>query len=113
MISLTQLKFPKITFRSTAIEHKGGSDYIVKGNLTIRDITKPIEFKAELGGLQKDFSGQTVAGFELTGKLSRKEFGLKWHAVTESGGIVVGDEVKFAIAVEVVKQVSEKNAVAA
>jgi polyisoprenoid-binding protein YceI len=106
-------QFPAITFTSTGMEHKGGSDYIVKGNLTIRDVTKPIEFKAELGGLQKDFSGQTVAGFELTGKLSRKEFGLKWHAVTESGGIVVSDEVKFFIAVEVVKQVKEKNAVAA
>lgn len=97
-------KFPKLKFESTAIEQKDDTHYSVKGNLTIRDTSKPVELKAEFGGLQKDFSGQTVAGFELTGKINRKEFGLKWNGVTEAGSIVVSDEVKINIAVEIVKQ---------
>lgn len=101
-------KFPKIIFKSTNVVHKGGSDYILKGNLTIRDITKPIELKVEFGGMQQDFYGRTVAGFELTGKISRKEFGLKWNGITEAGSIVVSDEVKLVIAAEIVKQVEEE-----
>ncbi|MEI9944024.1 MAG: YceI family protein [Chitinophagaceae bacterium] len=101
-------KFPKISFQSTAVEHKSGSDYFVKGNLTIRDITKPVELKAEFGGTQKDFSNQTVAGFELTGKISRSEFGLKWNGITEAGGIVVSDDVKLVLNVEIVKAADQQ-----
>ena len=94
----------KLTFASTSIKHKGGSDYKVTGDLTIRGVTKPIELNAEFGGTQTDFYGNTVAGWELTGKLNRQDYGLKWSAVTEAGGIVVSDEVKIVANVEVVKQ---------
>lgn len=94
----------KLTFVSTGIKHKGGSDYKVSGDLTIRGVTKPIELNAEFGGTQTDFYGNTVAGWELTGKLNRQDYGLKWSAVTEAGGIVVSDEVKIVANVEVVKQ---------
>ena len=67
-------------------------------------MTKPIDLSAEFGGTQTDFYGNTVAGWELTGKINRQDYGLKWSAVTEAGGIVVSDEVKIVANVEVVKQ---------
>ena len=93
----------KLTFTSTGIKHKGGSDYKVTGDLTIRGVTKPIELNAEFGGTQTDFYGNTVAGWELTGKLNRQDYGLKWSAVTEAGGIVVSDEVKLHAHIEAIK----------
>lgn len=102
-------KFPQLTFQSASVEHKGGSGYLVKGDLTIRNITKAIELQVEFGGLQKDFSGQTVAGFEITGKISRNEFGLKWNGITEAGSIVVSDEVKLVLNVEIVKQQNKEK----
>ncbi len=95
---------PKLTFSSTSMVPKGGSDYTLKGDLTIRGTTKPIELAVEYGGQQQDFYGNTVAGFEITGKINRQDYGLAWSAVTEAGGIVVADEVKLLINVEVIRQ---------
>ncbi len=96
---------PKLTFVSTSVERKAGSEeIIVNGNLTIRGTTKPISLKAEFGGVSPNMYGQTVAGFELTGKINRQDFGLTWSAVTEAGGIVVSDEVKLVANVELVKK---------
>lgn len=94
---------PKLSFTSTAVTKKG-NDYKIAGDLTIRGTTKPIVLDAELGGIQKDFSGNDVAGFEITGKIKRLEYGLHWNAVTEAGGIVVSDEVKLFANVEIIKQ---------
>jgi polyisoprenoid-binding protein YceI len=96
--------YPQLTFESTKIEKKGTNEYSVTGDLTIRGTKRPIVLDAEYGGVQTDFYGNTVAGFEMTGKLNRKDFGLLWHGVTEAGSIVVSDEVKLAIAAEIVKQ---------
>lgn len=76
----------------------------VTGDLTIRGITQPVTIKAELGGIAQDGYGQTKAGFELEGKISRKAFGLTWSAVTEAGSVVVGDEVKIHASIQLVKQ---------
>jgi len=95
---------PKLSFVSTSIQKKSDSDYKVIGDLTIRGTKKSIALDAEFGGTQKNFSNQTVAGFEITGKLNRKEFGLVWHGITEAGSIVVSDEVKLVMNVELVKQ---------
>lgn len=94
----------KLTFKSTKIEKKGDNDYKVTGDLTIRGTTKPIELKAEFGGISKDFQSNDVVGWEITGKINRQEYGLKWSAVTEAGGIVVSDEVRLVMNVEAVKQ---------
>jgi len=93
----------KITFVSTAVTKKG-SDYLIQGDLTLRGTTKPVELHAEFGGIQKDFYANTVAGFELSGKINRKDFGLHWSAVTETGGIVVSDEVRLAVNAELIKK---------
>ena len=95
-------KYPNITFNG--IMQKTGDDYKLNGDLTIRDITKNVTLDVELGGVMDDPYGQTKAGFEVVGKINRKEFGLKWDAVTEAGGVVVGDEVKLIINVQFVKQ---------
>ncbi|CAG4990767.1 Protein YceI [Dyadobacter sp. CECT 9275] len=95
--------YPKLTF--TGILVKTGDDtFSLKGDLTVKNITKPFELKAEYGGNMTDFYGNNKSGFELSGKINRKEFGLEWSAVTEAGGVVVGDEVKLIANVQVVKQ---------
>lgn len=95
---------PKLIFESTGFTNKGGSDYVLEGNMTIKGVTKPVTLNVEHGGTGPNAYGQTVAGFELKGKINRKDFGLNWSAVTEAGGIVVSDDVKLVMDVEVVKQ---------
>lgn len=96
-------KFPELKFVSTSVS-KTDDGLVVKGDLTIRDVTKPIELKADFNGVMVDPWGQTKVGFEAEGKIKRKEFGLGWDAVTEAGGVVVSDEVKLQLNVQFVKQ---------
>ncbi len=106
-------KFPKMTFKSTSIEKDGEGEYILKGDLTIRDITKPVTLEVDYNGSAKDPYGNERAGFEVKGKINRKEFGLKWSAVTEAGGLVVDDIVKLQMNLEFIKQADTTNASAA
>ena len=101
-------KYPQLKFESTSFTKTGDGAYKLKGNMTIRDITKPLELDVEYGGQMADFYGNTKAGFEINGKLSRKEFGLKWDAVTEAGGVVVSDEIKLHINAQM-QLVKEEN----
>ncbi len=96
--------YPKVTFVSKEVKKVDDENYKVSGDLTVRGVTKPVELNAEYGGIVTDPWGQVKAGFELTGKINRKDYGLSFHAVTEAGGLVVGDEVKLHLAVEYVKQ---------
>jgi len=97
-------QFPKMTFTSTEIQKTGDNEYALTGDLTIRDVTKPVELKVEYNGSTKDPWGYERMGFEVSGKINRKDYGLKWSAVTEAGGLVVADDVKLAMNVEMVKQ---------
>ena len=97
-------EFPKVTFKSTSIEKNGSNEYILHGDLTIRGVTNNIALNVEHGGSAVDPWGQTKEGFELTGKISRKEFGLKWNAITEAGGALVSDDVRLIMNVQLVKQ---------
>ena len=97
-------QYPKLTFQSVSLEKIGGEDYKLNGNLTIREVTKPVTLEVEFGGLATDFYGQSKAGFEIKGKINRKDFGLTWNGVTEAGGIVVSDEVKLNLNIQVIKQ---------
>ena len=96
-------KYPTIKFVSTSFV-KDGDAYKVTGNLTMKDVTKPVTLAAEYGGSAIDFYGNHKAGFEVTGKINRKEFGLTWGAVTEAGSIVLGDDVKLIANVQFAKQ---------
>lgn len=95
---------PIIRFVSSGISKKDGDSFTLNGDLTIRGVTKPVALAVEYGGTVVDPYGQTKAGFEIRGKISRKEFGLNWSAVTEAGGAVVSDEVKLIANVQLVKQ---------
>lgn len=93
-------KFPAMKFISTSFKKVKGNAYVMEGNLTIRDVTKKVRFAVIYGGTIKDPWGNIKAGFKASGKINRKEYGLKWGAVTETGGAVVGDEVRMQINVE-------------
>ncbi|MFN3872354.1 MAG: YceI family protein [Ignavibacterium sp.] len=95
--------YPRITFESRSINKKSENEYEVVGDISIRGVTKEIKLNVTYNGTVKGFGGVEVAGFEITGKLNRFDFGLKWNALTEAGGIVVGDEVKIEISCELTK----------
>jgi polyisoprenoid-binding protein YceI len=95
-------KFPKISFKSTKIT-KSGAGYKLSGNLTIRDVTKPVTLDATLSAPVKTPWGKQVRAAKLTGKLLRSEFGMKWNKTLDSGGFVVGDEVALNVKAEVTK----------
>jgi polyisoprenoid-binding protein YceI len=95
--------YPKITFKSTSFT-ADGDDYKLIGDLTIKDVTKPVTLAVEYGGSAGDFYGNTKAGFEVTGKINRKEFGLVWDGVTEAGSIVVGEDIKLNMNIQFAKQ---------
>ena len=96
-------QFPTIKFASTSFV-KDGDTYKVTGDLTMKDVTKPVTLEAEYGGSAVDFYGNHKAGFEVTGKINRKEFGLTWGGITEAGAIVLGDDVKLIANVQFAKQ---------
>ncbi|MEJ7826697.1 MAG: YceI family protein [Segetibacter sp.] len=96
--------YPKMTFKSTGVQKVSDDEFKLMGDLTIRDVTKPIELKVEFNGEITDPWGKERLGFEITGKINRREYGLKWSAVTEAGGIVVADDVKLQLNVEMIKQ---------
>lgn len=99
-------KFGQIKYTGKVLE-RSGSDYQLTGDLTIRGVTKPVTVNVQFGGIVVDPYGQTKAGFEVTGKISRKEFGLVWNAMTEAGQVVVGDEIKILCEIQLVRQTQE------
>ena len=91
---------PELKFAFISMKHKYDSHYQLDGNLSIRHVTKPISLNVEYGGQMVDFYGNHKAGFEITGVIKRKEFGLTWDAVTEAGGIVVSDDIKLVLNIQ-------------
>lgn len=97
-------KFPNMTFKSTSVLKKSDSEYTVNGDLTIKDVTKPVTLSLEYSGLMKDPWGNTKAGLSIETKINRKDFGLTWNAALETGGVLVGEEVKIFAEIQIVKQ---------
>jgi polyisoprenoid-binding protein YceI len=95
--------FPTIQFTSTKMTAKGGDDYLLEGELTIKGITHSIVLSVEFGGTNKDPWGNEKAGFSLSGKINRKDWGLNWNATLETGGLLVSDEVKIQGEVQFVR----------
>jgi polyisoprenoid-binding protein YceI len=98
---------PKLTFVSKTVNKKDENEYKVTGDLTIRGTKKEVTLDVTYNGAVKGFGGVDVIGFEITGKVNRQDFGLSWNALTEVGGVVVGDEVKLEIFAEFNKAVEE------
>ncbi|MCC7302103.1 MAG: YceI family protein [Bacteroidia bacterium] len=96
-------KYPKMTFKSKSFKKEKGNNYKLTGDLTIRDVTKTVTFDVVHNGTVKSPWGQEVAGFKLSGKINRVEYGLKWNALLEAGGMTVSEEVQIHCAVELIK----------
>jgi len=97
-------KFPILKFTSKKLEKRSEDEFELTGDLTLKDVTREIELDVVFNGKMTDPYGQEKLGFEISGKINRKDFGLTWSAVTETGGIVVGDDVKLDIHVQMTKQ---------
>ena len=95
--------FPTLTFKSRRIE-RDGDELKVTGDLTIRGVTREVVLDVASQGRQVDPWGSQRAGFEATGKIKRSDFGLTWNQALETGGVMVGDDVKLSFDVELVKQ---------
>jgi polyisoprenoid-binding protein YceI len=97
-------KWPTATFKSTRIEHKSGNEYIVYGNLTVRDVTREVALNTSFEGAGKSPWGSEVIAFHATTKINRKDFGLNWNVALEAGGVLVSDNINLSIDVEAIKQ---------
>ena len=96
--------FPAINFVSDSFTKKDDENYELSGELTIKGISKRITLDVEYGGLMKDPWGNVKAGFSVSGKINRKDWGLNWNAALETGGVLVSDEVKISAEVQFLKQ---------
>jgi polyisoprenoid-binding protein YceI len=94
---------PTMTYVTKRIEPKGGNDYRIIGDLTVRGMTHEVPLQAEVTGPIKDPYGNTRYGISAEGKINRKEWGLNWNAVMEAGGLLVGDDVKLSAELELVQ----------
>lgn len=96
-------KYPAIIFDSSKMEKIGADEYKLYGTLTMRGVSKQIVLNAEFGGITKDPWGNTRTGFSVSGKINRQDFGMSFGAVTETGGLLLGDDVKINANVQFVK----------
>ncbi|WP_310552177.1 YceI family protein [Paenibacillus glufosinatiresistens] len=97
-------QYPLIQFASTEIVRSKQGEYILNGELTLRGITRQVSLQVEYGGLVKDHRGYERAGFAAETVINRKDYGLTYNIALEAGGIVVGEEVKISIALELIKK---------
>ncbi len=92
--------YPKMTFESKSVKRIKDNEYELAGNLTIRGVSKQVKLNVVYNGTVKGFGNQEIAAFEISGTVNRFDYGLKWNALTEAGGIVVGDKIKIEITAE-------------
>jgi polyisoprenoid-binding protein YceI len=97
-------QFPKLAFKSTSFEKIDEGDYKLTGDLTLHGVTKTVKLDVEFGGLAKDPWGNTKTGLSATGKINRKDWGLNWNSALETGGVLVGEEVKLNIELQFIQQ---------
>lgn len=95
---------PKLSFVSSSFSKLDDSNYELIGELTLRGVTKPVRLATEFSGLMKDPWGNTKVGLNIEGKINRKDWGLNWNSALETGGVLVGEDVKLNIELQLVKQ---------
>jgi polyisoprenoid-binding protein YceI len=96
--------YPYLTFTSSRVEPKGSDEFTIYGDLTIRGVTRPVALEGEYAGSTQTPFGTTVAAFSAKTKINRKDYGLNWNAALETGGVLVGDDVKISLEIEAVRQ---------
>ena len=97
-------QFPKLSFKSTSFSKIDEGDYTLTGDLTLHGVTKTVKLDVEFGGLAKDPWGNTKVGLSATGKINRKDWNLNWNSALETGGVLVGEEVKLNIELQFIQQ---------
>jgi polyisoprenoid-binding protein YceI len=97
--------YPTVTYVSKRVEVLGPNRGRISGDLTIRDITRPVVLDVEFSGLTRSPFGTTVAGFTAQTRINRKEWGLTWNVALETGGVLVGEDIKIDIELEIVKEI--------
>ena len=95
--------YPEMTFEGTGLKVTGDDTYDLTGDLTIKGVKKPVTLSVEFGGVMNDPWGNVKAGFSINGKINRKDWGLNWNAALEAGGLLVGEEVKLSVDLELAK----------
>ena len=95
--------YPTMSFASTAVKQTDGDEFVLLGDLTIKDVTRPVEIEVELDGIVTDPFGNTRAGFEGEAEISRKDFGLTWNVPLDAGGVLVSDKIKIQLDVSATK----------
>lgn len=97
-------KHPQLTFKSTGFEKATAGGFTLKGDLSMKGISKPVSLQVEFNGIAKDPWGNTKAGFVISGKINRHDWGLNWNAALETGGFMLGEEIKIQSEIQLVKQ---------
>jgi len=98
-------QYPELNFQSTTIEKKDSDTYTLFGELTMKGVTKPVKLNVEYTGLSKDPWGGERAGFVVTGKINRSDWGINFNGVLETGGVMLSEEVRINGEIQLVKQV--------
>ncbi|MFV2083958.1 YceI family protein [Micromonospora sp. LOL_021] len=97
-------KFATIEFRSTEIVSHSGNEFVLAGDLTVKDVTRPVELAVEFEGAGRSPFGQDIFGFTASTEIDREEFGLTWNVALETGGVLVGKKIKIEIEGEAIRQ---------
>lgn len=97
-------KHPELTFKSTRVEKTDSDEFALYGELTIKGITKPVKLNVEYNGVTKDPWGGERAGFVISGKINRSDWGINFNGVLETGGLMLGEDVKIHSEIQLVKQ---------
>jgi polyisoprenoid-binding protein YceI len=96
--------FKKITFTSGKLAKTGDDEFVLSGNLSIKGVLQPVKLDVEFGGIMTDPWGNVKAGFTINGKINRKDFGLTWNAALEAGGVLVGEEIRLNLDIQLLQQ---------
>jgi len=96
-------KFPALTFKSTSVEKVSDEEITITGDLSLHGVTKSVKLAVELGGQAKDPWGGIRTGFSAKTSINRKDFGLGWNAVLETGGVLVGEKIEITLEIEAIR----------
>jgi polyisoprenoid-binding protein YceI len=96
--------FKEVTFKGSSVVKTYDENYTLTGDLTIKGVTQKVKLDVEFGGVMKDPWGNEKAGYAISGKINRKDFGLTWNAALETGGVLVSEEIKISCEVQLLKQ---------
>ncbi len=97
-------KYETLEFRSTGVKSHRGNEFVLAGDLTIKDVTRPVELNVEFEGVGRSPYGQEIFGFTASTEIDREDFGLTWNVALETGGVLVGKKIKIELEGEAIRQ---------